>query len=110
MSLLKNPILAGFYPDPSICRMGSDYYLVTSSFCYFPGIPLFHSQDLIHWQQLGHCLTTEKQLELRDADSFSGIWAPTIRCHQGRFYLVTTNFHTKENFLIYTDDIKARLV
>ena len=53
----QNPIIPGFYPDPSICRVGKDYYLVTSSFEYFPGIPLFHSKVLIHWEQIGHCLT-----------------------------------------------------
>ena len=50
----RNPILSGFYPDPSLCRVGEDYYLVTSSFEYFPGLPLFHSRDLVHWQQIGH--------------------------------------------------------
>ncbi|MGF7029276.1 beta-xylosidase [Paenibacillus mucilaginosus] len=60
-----NPVLSGFYPDPSICRAGEDYYLVTSSFEYFPGVPVFHSRDLVHWRQIGHCLLTEKQSHIR---------------------------------------------
>ena len=53
----QNPILPGFHPDPSICRVGDDFYLVTSSFEYFPGLPIYHSRDLVHWEQIGHCLT-----------------------------------------------------
>ena len=52
----KNPLLSGFYPDPSICRVGEDYYLVTSSFVYYPGLPIFHSRDLVHWEQIGHAI------------------------------------------------------
>ncbi len=55
----QNPIIPGFYPDPSVCRVGEDYYLVTSTFQYFPGVPVFHSRDLVHWRQIGHCLTRE---------------------------------------------------
>ena len=58
----ENPILPGFYPDPSICRVGEDYYLVNSSFEFFPGVPLWHSRDLLHWEQLGYVLTRESQL------------------------------------------------
>ena len=53
---LPNPVIPGFHPDPSVCRVGEDYYLVTSSFEYYPGVPLFHSRDLVHWRQIGHCL------------------------------------------------------
>lgn len=53
----QNPVIPGFHPDPSICRAGDDFYLVNSSFQYFPGVPLFHSKDLINWEQIGHCLT-----------------------------------------------------
>ena len=53
---IKNPIIPGFHPDPSICRVDKDYYLVTSSFEFLPGLPIFHSRDLIHWRQVGHCL------------------------------------------------------
>ncbi len=60
----RNPIIPGFHPDPSICRAGEDYYLVTSSFEYFPGVPIFHSRDLVNWRQIGHCLTRPSQLPL----------------------------------------------
>jgi len=86
-----NPIIPGFYPDPSICRVGEDYYLVNSSFEYFPGVPIFHSRDLVHWRQIGHCLTRASQLPLKDAPSSGGIYAPTLRYHNGTFYMVTTN-------------------
>lgn len=75
-----NPIIPGLHPDPSICRVEEDYYLVTSSFEYFPGIPIFHSKDLIHWEQLGHCISRESQLKLRRGfPGGTGIYAPTIR-------------------------------
>lgn len=101
----KNPIIPGFYPDPSICRVGDDYYLATSSFEYFPGIPLFHSKDLVHWRQIGHCLTRESQLSLKTAGASGGLYAPTLRFHAGRFYMITTNVNDKGNFYVYTDDI-----
>lgn len=99
-----NPILTGFYPDPSICRVGEDYYLVTSSFEYFPGVPIFHSKDLINWKQIGHCLTRESQLILNNAEASTGIYAPTLRYNNGKFYMITTNVTTKKNFYVYTED------
>ena len=99
-----NPILPGFYPDPSVCRVGQDYYLVTSSFEYFPGVPIFHSQDLVHWRQLGHVLTRDSQLELQGADSSQGIFAPTIRHHDGTFYVVTTNVSKGGSFYVTATD------
>ena len=98
-----NPIIPGLYPDPSICRVGDDYYLVTSSFEYFPGVPLFHSKDLVNWRQIGHCLTTERQLPLGNAGSSGGIYAPTIRHHDGWFYMVTTNVSGIGNFLVRSE-------
>lgn len=95
-----NPVIPGFYPDPSICRFGEDYYLVTSSFEYFPGVPIFHSKDLVHWRQIGHCLTTEQQLPLANAWSSGGIFAPTIRHHDGWFYMTTTNVSGMGNFYV----------
>ena len=71
--------------------MGDDYYLATSSFEYFPGVPLFTSKDLVHFRQIGHALTRPSQLRLHDAKSSAGIFAPTLRHHDGTFYLVTTN-------------------
>jgi alpha-N-arabinofuranosidase len=103
----SNPIIPGFYPDPSVCRVGQDYYLVNSSFEYFPGVPIFHSRDLVHWQQIGHCLTRESQLPLRGTKCSDGIYAPTIRHHQGRFYMATTNMIPGvgfRNFFVHTDD------
>lgn len=103
-SLYTNPILPGLYPDPSVCRVGKEYYLVTSSFAYFPGVPIFHSRDLIHWQQIGHCLTRDSQLPLAGVGSSGGIFAPTLRYHQGIFYMITTNVSYGGNFYIFSDD------
>ena len=99
-----NPIIPGFHPDPSICRAGDDFFLVTSSFEYFPGVPLFHSRDLIHWRQIGHCLTRESQLPLQRWRASGGIFAPTIRHHEGTFYMVTTNVTGGGNFFVHTRD------
>lgn len=100
----KNPVIPGFYPDPSICRVGEDYYLVNSSFEYFPGVPIFHSRDLINWRQIGHCLTKKSQLSLENAWSSGGIYAPTIRFHNGAFYVITTNVTGKGSFYVTTKD------
>ena len=99
-----NPIIPGFHPDPSICRVGQDYFLVTSSFEYFPGVPLFHSRDLVHWRQIGHCLTRPSQLPLAHVRPSGGIFAPTIRYHSGVFYMVTTNITDGGNFFVHTRD------
>jgi alpha-N-arabinofuranosidase len=102
--MYKNPIIPGFHPDPSICRVGGDYYLVTSTFEYFPGVPIFHSRDLVHWKKIGHCLTRASQLELAKAKSSQGIFAPTLRHKDGRFYLITTNVSSGGNFYVTTSD------
>ena len=101
----QNPILRGMYPDPSVCRYQDKYYMVCSSFQYFPGVPLFESDDMVNWKQIGHCLTRPSQVELNGVRSSGGIFAPTIRCHNGRFYMVTTNDSFALNFYVYTDDI-----
>ncbi len=101
----NNPIVKGFYPDPSVCTDGKKYYMVTSSFQYFPGVPLFESVDLVNWTQIGHVLTRESQLPLAEAASSAGIFAPTIRFNDGRFYMVTTNTTTGRNFYVTTDNI-----
>jgi alpha-N-arabinofuranosidase len=95
-----NPILAGFYPDPSICRVGKDYYLVNSSFSYFPGVPIFHSKDLVHWEQIGNVLDRPEQLDLDNQEVNQGIYAPTIRYNNGTFYMITTNVGGKGNFYV----------
>jgi len=95
-----NPILAGFYPDPSIVRMGGDYYLVNSSFSWYPGVPIFHSRDLVNWTQIGHVLDRPSQLPLKGAGVSRGIFAPTIRHHNGLFYMITTNVSEGGNFYV----------
>lgn len=99
-----NPILPGFYPDPSITRAGDDFYLVNSSFEYFPGVPIFHSRDLIHWKQIGHVLDRPSQLDLRDRLSSDGIYATTIRHHDGVFYMITTDVRGIGNFYVTATD------
>lgn len=90
----SNPVIAGFHPDPSICRLGDDYFLVTSSFTYFPGVPIFRSRNLVDWTQVGHVLSRPSQLDLSTTDDWSslGVFAPTIRHHAGRFWMITTVF------------------
>jgi alpha-N-arabinofuranosidase len=105
----QNPIVPGYHPDPSICRVGEDYYLVNSSFEYFPGVPIYHSRDLTHWRQIGHCLTRRSQLDLEGAmPGVGGIYAPTIRHHDGTFYMITTNVSNpdpkRRNFIVTTRD------
>jgi len=103
MTIANNPILKGFYPDPSICRVGDDFYIACSSFVYFPGVPIFHSKDLAHWEQIGHVLDRESQLPLHGEIS-RGIFAPTIREHKGTFYMITTNVDAGGNFLVTAND------
>jgi xylan 1,4-beta-xylosidase len=98
----RNPVLSGFHPDPSICRVGSDYYLVTTTMEYFPGIPIFTSRDLVNWRQIGHCLTRDSQLDLRR--SRQGIYAPTLRHHAGVYYVTSTNVGAKGNFYVTATD------
>lgn len=99
-----NPIVKGFHPDPSVCAVGEDYYLVNSSFQYFPGVPLFHSRDLVNWEQIGNVLTRRSQLELDGALCWGGIYAPTIRYNDGTFYMITTNVSHGGNFIVHTED------
>lgn len=101
----NNPVIKGFYPDPSVCKVGDTYYLVCSSFQYFPSVPIFASKDLINWKQIGHCLTRESQIQLGKVSSSGGVFAPTIRHNNGRFYMTTTNDTTRQNFYVWTDDI-----
>jgi alpha-N-arabinofuranosidase len=100
----RNPMIPGFYPDPSVCRVGEDYYLVTSTFEYFPGVPVFHSRDLVDWELIGHCLTRPEQVPLGGSRASGGIFAPTIRYHEGRFYMVVTNVTGGGHFYVWTDD------
>ena len=100
-----NPVVKGFYPDPSVCEANGKFYLTCSSFQFFPGVPLFESEDLVNWKQIGHVLTRKSQVMLEKVNSSGGVFAPTIRYHEGRFYMVTNNNTTEENFYVYTDDI-----
>lgn len=106
----SNPVVSGSYPDPSVCRVNDDYYLVNSSFGYFPGLPIFHSKDLVNWKQIGYGLTRESQVPLTGIEggsiplfSYMGIYAPTIRFNNGRFYIVTTNTVGGGNFIIQSE-------
>lgn len=125
----KNPIIKGFHPDPSICRVKAesrlqdfhlqeshlqdsflwDYYLVTSSFEYFPGIPVYHSTDLVNWKQIGNCINYENKLDLSKVKESGGIWAPTIRYEKGTFYVTAAMEKLEKNqfgnFIIHTKDI-----
>lgn len=119
-STFVNPILSGGYPDPSICRVGKDYYLVNSSFEYFPGLPIHHSNDLVNWELVGYGLHRPEQcqgeMNLMDVSSDGGIHAPTIRFHEGTFYIITTNVYTPPredktvrfiNFILTAKNIKG---
>lgn len=100
----KNPILAGFYPDPSICAVGDDFYLVNSSFAYFPGLPIMHSKDLAHWEQIGNVMDRASQLPLGETGHSRGLFAPTIRYHEGTFYVICTNVSYGGNFVVTATD------
>ncbi|MGW2821362.1 glycoside hydrolase family 43 protein [Streptomyces sp. NPDC001443] len=99
-----NPVIPGFHPDPSVCRVGADYYLVCSSFEYVPGVPLFHSRDLVHWRQIGNVLDRPGQLAIPpDAPASAGIYAPTLRHHDGRFHVITTLVGGGGTFLVHSE-------
>ena len=97
---IQNPILPGFHPDPTLCRVGEDVYLCTSTFEYFPGLPIYHSRDLQHWTLIGHGLHRPEQLDFRSTRCSNGIFAPTLRHHQGTFYLITTQVGGGGNFYL----------
>ncbi len=103
----RNPIIPGFHPDPSVCRVGDTFYLVNSSFQYFPGVPIFQSKDMIHWEQIGNVLDRESQIPLKGATSWQGIYAPTIRYHEGTYYMITTNIGNGGNFMVTSKDPKG---
>ena len=88
----NNPIIPGFNPDPSIVRVDKDFFLVTSTFEYFPGVPIYHSQDLIQWKLIGHALTRPSQLQIHTPEPGGGVWATTIRYHKGIYYIIAASF------------------
>ena len=104
MSKLKNPIIPGYYPDPSICRVGDDFYLACSSFELFPGIPVFHSRDLVHWEQISNAVTEENDFHVEASYGANGVMAPTIRYCNGTFYIINANFCDKGNYIITAKD------
>lgn len=105
--IAKNPILPGFFPDPSACVVGDDIYIVNSSFAYFPGLPIMHSRDLAHWEQIGNVLTRLEQLPLENAGVSNGLFAPTIRYNNGTFYVICTNVTSGGNFIVTAEDING---
>lgn len=105
----QNPLLSGFYPDPSICRVNDDYYLVTSSFVYYPGLPIFHSKDLVNWEQIGHGIHHPEQLDYKNCETSEGLWAPTIRFYNNTFYIINTFVSAgreanRDNYIITAKD------
>lgn len=103
----QNPILAGFHPAPSITRVDDDYYLVHASFAYWPGIPIYHSKDLVHWQQIGHALTHQTQIDFVGRQMSEGIFAPTIRYFKGIYYIISTAVWAGGNFIVTAKDPKG---
>lgn len=112
MITAKNPVLTGFHPDPSICRVGDDYYLATSTFQWFGGVGLYHSRDLVNWEELPSPLNRMSQLDMQGNPNSGGIWGPCLSYSNGTFYLIYTNtknfhgiFKDTPNYLVTTNDI-----
>ena len=97
-------MIRGFNPDPSICQVGEDYYMVTSTSFIYPGIPIYKSKDLINWKLIGHCLTKASQYFLDENHNRPEIYAPTLRYHNGIFYMITTDVNGGGNFFITSTD------
>ena len=108
---LINPVLPGFHPDPSLLRVGSDFYIATSTFEWWPGVRIHHSRDLVHWRHLSYALTRRSQLDLRGTPDSCGVWAPCLSHHDGVFYLLFTHVHSlagackdTHNFVVTASD------
>lgn len=101
----QNPIISGYNPDPTICRVGNDFYIMNSTFEFFPGVPIYHSTNLVNWELVNFALKNDSQLELTGCPASGGIYAPTLRYHNGLFFMTTTNVSTKGNFIVHTDNI-----
>lgn len=102
--IAKNPIMPGFYPDPSICAVDGDYYLINSTFAYFPGLPIMHSRDLVHWEQIGNAMHRQEQLPLQNAGHSQGLFAPTMRYYNGTYYVICTNVSHGGNYIVTAKD------
>ncbi len=101
-----NPVITGDYPDPSIVRVGHDYYMVTSTFQFFPGVLVLHSTDLVNWQPIGHVITKRSQLDLTGIPDSFGVFAPDISYFDGKFWVVVPYFHGQPRCsnLLFTSD------
>ncbi|GEM_PF-292703 len=100
----QNPVAAGFFPDPSIARVGDDYYMANSSFAYLPGVPISHSRNIVDWTLIGHALTRPEQADFAGLGVSRGIFAPTLRHHDGTYYLATTAVDAGGNFYVTAGD------
>ncbi|MES2174938.1 MAG: glycoside hydrolase family 43 protein [Pseudomonadota bacterium] len=100
----RNPILTGYYPDPSVTRVGDDYYLVNSSFAHYPGLPIFRSKDLVNWTQIANAINRPDQLDFKGRRTSQAVFAPDISYHDGIFYIVNTCVECKGNFVITAKD------
>lgn len=100
----RNPVIPGFHPDPSIVRVGDDFYAVTSTFSWFPGLPVFHSTDLVNWRQIGNAIDRAGQMDLAKMPTNRGLFAPAITHHAGRFWIVNTCVECRGNFVITAED------
>lgn len=103
----ENPVIRGYHPDPSILRVGEDFYLVNSTFEWYPGVPIFHSKNLVNWELISYCLTTPSQLRLEKCPPSGGIFAPTLRYHNGTFFMTATNVTYGGNFIVHAQDIRG---
>jgi xylan 1,4-beta-xylosidase len=113
--LIQNPVLTGFHPDPSICRVGDDYYLATSTFEWWPGVRIHHSRDLVHWRHAAYALDRVSQLDMRGCQNSGGVWAPCLTHADGKFWLIYTNVRhhgpavvlDTPNYLVTADHIEG---
>lgn len=99
----RNPVLPGFHPDPSIVRVEDDFYLVTSTFSWFPGLPIFHSRDLVNWNLVGHAIDRPGMMDFSGLGTNRGLFAPAITHHDGKFWIVNTCIDCRGNFVITAD-------
>ena len=112
--MIRNPILPGFNPDPSICRVGDDYYIATSTFEWYPGVQIHHSRDLVNWRLVTRPLDRAAQLDMRGNPDSGGVWAPCLSHADGRFWLVYTdvkrldgNFKDAHNYIVTAPAIEG---
>lgn len=103
----QNPVIPGFHPDPSVCRVGNDFYLVNSTFEFFPGIPIYHSRNLVDWELVGHAWTRKSQFDMTGASASRGLFAPTIRFHSGEFFITVTNVSGTGNCILRSGKIEG---